>query len=57
MTLWGLEYDPQSLASKDFLERTRTEKQKVVREIERSIKYGRFLDYRKYEMGINPQSL
>ncbi len=54
MTLWGLEYDPRSLASKEFIERVRNDKQKVVREITRVIKRGKFSDYRSQEMGINP---
>lgn len=56
MTLWGLEYDPESLASKEFIERAQTNKQKVVREISRSIKRGIFADYRSQSMGINPQN-
>jgi DNA-binding HxlR family transcriptional regulator len=54
MTLWGLEYDPQSLASKHFIERTQSEKQKVVREINRAIRFGKFIKYRSESMGINP---
>lgn len=55
MTLWGLEYDSRSLASKDFIERARNDKQKVIREISRSIKRGKFADYRSQRMGINPE--
>lgn len=54
MALWGLEYDPDSLASEAFTARALKEKQKVVREITRSIEHGRFAEYRSREMGINP---
>lgn len=52
MTLWGLEYDPESLASKEFVERARNEKTKVTREIARAIKRGSFAVYRSEVMGI-----
>lgn len=55
MTLWGLEHDPQSLASKEFIERIQTEKQKVIHEITRSIESDKFTDYRIRQMGINPK--
>jgi DNA-binding HxlR family transcriptional regulator len=55
MTLWGLEYDPESLASKEFVERTRNEKTKVTREIARAIKRGNFSAYRSEKMGIEPK--
>jgi DNA-binding HxlR family transcriptional regulator len=54
MTLWGLEHDPQSLASTEFVERSRDEKPKVIREINRSIKRKKFATYRSEFMGINP---
>lgn len=54
MTLWGLEYDPRSLATRSFITRAREEKLKVVREITRSIRHGKFADYRTRQMGINP---
>jgi len=53
MTLWGLEHDPESLASEAFVARAQTEKQKVVREITRSIERNAFADYRSREMGIS----
>lgn len=53
MTLWGLEQDPDSLASAAFTARAQKEKQKVVREITRSIERGRFTEYRSREMDIN----
>ena len=55
MTLWGLEYDPESLASKEFVARIRDEKAKVTREISRAIKRSKFSMYRSEEMGINPE--
>lgn len=53
MTLWGLEHDPESLASKEFVERARNEKTKVMREISRAIDRGTFPAYRSKKMGIN----
>lgn len=55
MTLWGLEYDSESLASKEFIERARNEKTKVVREISRAIEQGAFVAYRSKKMGIDPK--
>jgi DNA-binding HxlR family transcriptional regulator len=52
MTLWGLEHDPESLASDTFIARSQEQKQKVVREITRSIERGEFTDYRSSVMGI-----
>lgn len=52
MTLWGLEYDPESLASEAFIARAQKEKQKVAREITRSIERNEFAYYRSSEMGI-----
>ncbi len=52
MTLWGLEYDPESLASKEFVERSRAEKTKVTREIHRAIERSDFTTYRSKKMGI-----
>lgn len=54
MTLWGLEYDPKSLASNKFIERARGEKIKVSREISRAVTQGNFSTYRSERMGINP---
>ena len=54
MTLWGLEHDPESLASKNFIKRAENERTKVSREINRSIQRGKFADYRSHVMGINP---
>lgn len=53
MTLWGLEHDPESLASKEFIMRAQTDKQKVAREIARSIERHEFANYRSREMGIS----
>lgn len=55
MTLWGLEYDPESLASQEFIKRVQEEKPKVVREITRAIKRRDFTAYRRTEMGIDPK--
>jgi DNA-binding HxlR family transcriptional regulator len=55
MTLWGLGYDPKSLASPEFVKRANDEKTKVTREIHRAIKHGGFAAYRSKEMGINPK--
>jgi DNA-binding HxlR family transcriptional regulator len=55
MTLWGLEHDPESLASRDFIERARDNKPKVTREIARAIKRGSFSAYRSEKMGIDPK--
>lgn len=55
MTLWGLEHDPESLASEEFVARSRNEKPKVIREISRAIEQGDFPAYRSKKMGINPK--
>jgi DNA-binding HxlR family transcriptional regulator len=52
LTLWGLQYDPQSLASSGFVKRAQTEKRSVVREMVRSIERGEFTEYRRKEIGI-----
>jgi len=54
LTLWGLENDPQSLASTEFIQRSQHEKPKVIREINRSVKRKTFAQYRSQKMGINP---
>lgn len=53
MTLWGLEYDPESLASEAFVAGAHDKKQQVVREITRSIERNEFADYRSTVMGIH----
>jgi len=55
MTLWGLEHDPESLASKEFLERAQNEKTKITREISRAVKRADFAAYRSTKMGIHPK--
>ena len=55
MTLWGLEHDPGSLASQEFIARSQSEKPKVVREVTRAIKRGNFNTYRRQKMGIDPR--
>jgi len=52
MTLWGLEHDPESLASDAFVMRAQKDKQKVAREITRSIERNEFANYRSTVMGI-----
>jgi DNA-binding HxlR family transcriptional regulator len=55
MTLWGLEHDPESLASKEFVKRAQDEKTKVTREISRAIERNDFSAYRSKKMGIDPK--
>jgi DNA-binding HxlR family transcriptional regulator len=52
MTLWGLQYDPKTLASKEFIQRLESEKQQLAQEVARSINENAFLEYRQNEMGI-----
>lgn len=52
MTLWGLQYDPKTLASKEFIQRLKSEKRQLALEVARSISEDTFLDYRQNEMGI-----
>lgn len=52
MTLWGLQYDPQSLANKDFIKRLQSEKQQLALETAKSVDDKTFLEYRQAEMGI-----
>lgn len=52
LTLWGLQYDAQTPASPAFVERLRTERRAVVREITRAVRAGVFPEYRKTAMGI-----
>jgi DNA-binding HxlR family transcriptional regulator len=54
MTLWGLRYDPKSLANEDFVERIRLEPRQLVLEIAEAIESNTFTDYRRDHMGINP---
>jgi DNA-binding HxlR family transcriptional regulator len=52
MTLWGLQYDPKTLASKEFIQRLESEKRQLAQEVARSINENAFLEYRQNEMGI-----
>lgn len=52
LTLWGLQYDRQTPASPAFVERLRTERRAVAREITRAVRAGVFPEYRKTAMGI-----
>ncbi len=52
MTLWGLQYDPQTAASPEFVRRIESERPKVAKEVLRSIQRGTFVRYRQEQMGI-----
>lgn len=52
LTLWGLQHDPETLASKTFLKRATAERDVVTREITQAIESGTFVEYRKKKMGI-----
>ncbi len=52
MTLWGLQYDGATPASKAFRARLETDRRTVAREITRAVRSGTFAAYRKTEMGI-----
>jgi DNA-binding HxlR family transcriptional regulator len=52
LTLWGLQYDPESLASKQFAKRIETEKRQLATEIAQAIENDNFVQYRQNEMGI-----
>lgn len=47
LTLWGFQYDAKTPASRAFVKRLQTDKQKVVREIARAVKRNTFLRYRQ----------
>lgn len=52
MTLWGLQYDSKTPASKEFVGRIHADRQQLAREISRSIKRKSFSEYRQEQMGI-----
>jgi DNA-binding HxlR family transcriptional regulator len=52
MTLWGLQYDPNTLASEDFVQRLKSEKRQLALEVTQAIDENAFLKYRQDEMGI-----
>lgn len=54
VTLWGLRYDPGSLASKEYIERIESEPRQLVQEITGAINAGAFTEYRRDHMGIDP---
>lgn len=56
MTLWGLAYDPNSLASEKFIDRIKTEPRQLTLEISEAIEGDAFTEYRRDQMGINPGS-
>lgn len=53
MTLWGLKYDKNTPASKEFMKRIQTDKRQITYEISHSIKCDSFSKYRQDQMGIN----
>jgi DNA-binding HxlR family transcriptional regulator len=52
MTLWGFEYDEYTPASKAYVARLKTEKQKLAKEMTRAVNKGTFLTYRSEHIGI-----
>lgn len=54
VTLWGLRYDTESLASKEYVERIKSEPRKLMLEIVEAIEAGAFIEYRRDQMGIDP---
>lgn len=56
LMLWGFQSDPQSLVSKPFLKRVKTDKAAVLNEMSHAIKSKTFATYRSQEMDINPYS-
>lgn len=52
MTLWGLQYDPKTLASEEYIQRLKSEKRQLALEVARSIDENTFLEYRQNQMGI-----
>lgn len=53
LTLWGLQYDPHTPASKGFVQRLATEKEKIAQDITASIDRADFTTYRSSQMGIS----
>jgi DNA-binding HxlR family transcriptional regulator len=52
MTLWGLQYDPKSLAGEEYIQRLKSEKRQLALEVAHSIDVDAFLEYRQDEIGI-----
>ena len=52
MTLWGLRYDPKSLASREFIKRIESEPRRLAQEIIEAVEGDTFVEYRRREMGI-----
>lgn len=50
--LWGLQYDPSTLASKEFISRIETGPRQLALEVAKAIEDGTFLEYRRDCMGI-----
>ena len=55
MTLWGLQYDPQTPANKKYAERLKAEKRLLANEVAQAIDKDTFIAYRQQEMGIGVQ--
>lgn len=52
MTLWGFGYDKHTPASKEYIKRLKTEKQKLASDMTRAVNRGKFLQYRAKHVGI-----
>lgn len=52
LTLWGLQHDVETPASRAFLERLAADRRTVAREITRAVRRGTFKAYRRTRMGI-----
>lgn len=57
VTLWGLRYDPGSLAGKVYVGRIKSEPRQLAQEIAEAIEVGTFVDYRREQMGIDPAAI
>lgn len=53
MMLWGLRYDAQTPASKQFVRRLAQEREEISSEVLQATENGRFEKYRSEEMGVN----
>ena len=53
MSVWGLQYDEQTPASKKFVRRLATQRKQIVEEITEAAKNGTFEEYRERVMGVN----
>lgn len=53
LSLWGLQYDPETPASKKFVCRLAKEREQVAKESIQAASEGRFLEYRAVKMGVH----